>query len=59
MAIIKCVVSGDPCAGKSQAIMKFVDGEIVDDYDPSIEDSYRKLVMITKSILLDILDTTG
>ena len=33
---VKCVVSGDGCAGKSQAILKFVYGESVNDYDPTV-----------------------
>ena len=33
---VKCVVCGDPCAGKSQAITKFVYGKSIDDYDPTV-----------------------
>ena len=33
---VKCVVFGDPCAGKTQAIMKFVYGEIFDNYDQTV-----------------------
>ena len=37
---VKCVVSGDPCAGTMAAITKFVYGESIDDYDPTV--SYTK-----------------
>jgi len=46
--------------GKSALTIRLVTDNFLDEYDPTIEDSYRKQVMIDdETALLDILDTAG
>lgn len=46
--------------GKSALTIRLVTDNFLDEYDPTIEDSYRKQVMIdSEGALLDILDTAG
>ncbi|OCL06398.1 ras-like protein 3 [Glonium stellatum] len=46
--------------GKSQLSIQFIQSHFVDEYDPTIEESYRKQVVIDDQVaLLDILDTAG
>ena len=46
--------------GKSCCTIQFVQGTFIAKYDPTIEDSYRKQVIIDEeTCLLDILDTAG
>jgi len=56
----KLVVVGGGGVGKSALTIRFIQGHFVDDYDPTIEDSYRKQSVIDGEVaLLDILDTAG
>jgi len=56
----KLVVLGAGGVGKSALTIRLVTDNFLDEYDPTIEDSYRKQVMIDDSTaLLDILDTAG
>ncbi|KAF8987047.1 ras family-domain-containing protein [Cyathus striatus] len=56
----KLVVVGDGAVGKSCLTIRFMQGRFVDEYDPTIEDSYQKQCMIDNQIaLLDVLDTAG
>lgn len=56
----KLVVLGDGGVGKSALTIRLVTDNFLDEYDPTIEDSYRKQVMIDdQTALLDILDTAG
>ena len=56
---IKCMVFGHGGAGKSSLIMRWVTGEYRE-WDPSIEDSYRKTVEVDgKEVLIDVIDTAG
>ncbi len=53
-----------PCpaggVGKSALTIQLIQNHFVDEYDPTIEDSYRKQVVIDgETCLLDILDTAG
>ena len=46
--------------GKSALTIQLIQNHFVDEYDPTIEDSYRKQVVIDReTCLLDILDTAG
>ena len=46
--------------GKSALTIQLIQNHFVDEYDPTIEDSYRKQVVIDgETCLLDILDTAG
>ena len=46
--------------GKSALTIQLIQNHFVDEYDPTIEDLYRKQVVIDKeTCLLDILDTAG
>ncbi len=46
--------------GKSALTIQLIQNHFVDEYDPTIEDSYRKQVVIDgDTCLLDILDTAG
>jgi len=54
------VIVGGGGVGKSALTIQFIQNHFIDEYDPTIEDSYRKQVTIdTQSCLLDILDTAG
>jgi len=56
----KLVVLGGGGVGKSALTIRLVTDNFLDEYDPTIEDSYRKQVVIDGSpALLDILDTAG
>ncbi|RKP19638.1 GDP-mannose 4,6-dehydratase [Rozella allomycis CSF55] len=56
----KLVVVGGGGVGKSALTIKFIQGHFVDEYDPTIEDSYRKQCVIDEEVaLLDVLDTAG
>jgi len=56
----KIVVLGGGGVGKSALTIRLVTDNFLDEYDPTIEDSYRKQVDIDKQpALLDILDTAG
>jgi len=56
----KIVVLGGGGVGKSALTIRLVTDNFLDEYDPTIEDSYRKQVEIDgESALLDILDTAG
>merc|ERR1711911_343898 len=56
----KLVVVGAGGVGKSALTIQLIQNHFVDEYDPTIEDSYRKQVVIDgETCLLDILDTAG
>lgn len=60
MTEYKLVVVGDGGVGKSALTIQFIQNHFVEEYDPTIEDSYRKQVVIDgETCLLDILDTAG
>eukprot|EP00456_Euglypha_rotunda_P017117 TRINITY_DN1580_c0_g1_i15.p1 TRINITY_DN1580_c0_g1~~TRINITY_DN1580_c0_g1_i15.p1 ORF type:complete len:179 (-),score=36.95 TRINITY_DN1580_c0_g1_i15:10-546(-) len=57
---IKLVVLGGGGVGKSALVSRFVTDNFLEEYDPTIEDNYRKQVMVDdESAMLDILDTAG
>ncbi|KNC76298.1 hypothetical protein SARC_11191 [Sphaeroforma arctica JP610] len=54
------VVMGSGGVGKSALTIQFVRSVFVDEYDPTIEDSYRKTITVNgKPKILDVLDTAG
>lgn len=56
----KLVVMGGGGVGKSALTIRLVTDNFLEEYDPTIEDSYRKQVQVDDaSALLDILDTAG
>ena len=56
----KIIVIGPGGVGKSSITVQFIQNYFITDYDPTIEDSYRKQVKIDNKIcFLDILDTAG
>ncbi|EUB58966.1 GTPase HRas [Echinococcus granulosus] len=56
----KLVVVGAGGVGKSALTIQLIQNHFVDEYDPTIEDSYRKQVNIDgETCMLDILDTAG
>lgn len=56
----RIVVMGAGGVGKSALVIKFVSGEFVMEYDPTIEDAYRKSIVVdNRTSVLDILDTAG
>jgi len=56
----KVVVLGSGAVGKSALTLRLVTDNFLEEYDPTIEDCYRKNVMIDgKPVVLEILDTAG
>ncbi|CAO3653201.1 unnamed protein product [Mucor hiemalis] len=56
----KIVMVGEGGVGKSAMTIQFIQSQFVDEYDPTIEDSYRKQCVVDgECALLDILDTAG
>jgi len=60
MSEYRIVVVGAGGVGKSALTVRFIQGNFVEKYDPTIEDSYRKQVEVDGQLCtLDILDTAG
>ena len=60
MKPIRIVIMGGGGTGKSCITVNFVQNMFVEKYDPTIEDSYRKSVIIDNVIYpIEILDTAG
>jgi GTPase KRas protein len=56
----KCVLCGAGGVGKSALVIQYIQQHFIDEYDPTVEDSYRKYVVLDgESCMLDILDTAG
>jgi len=56
----KLIVVGGGGVGKSALTIQLIQSHFVDEYDPTIEDSYRKQCVIDDEVaLLDVLDTAG
>lgn len=56
----KLVVVGGGGVGKSCLTIQLIQSHFVDEYDPTIEDSYRKQCIVDDEVaLLDVLDTAG
>jgi len=57
---IKMVVVGGGGVGKSSLTMQLVSRQFIDEYDPTIEDSFRHPARVDdQDVMLDILDTAG
>ncbi|KAL8896996.1 MAG: hypothetical protein Q9192_002794 [Flavoplaca navasiana] len=60
MTLYKLVVLGDGGVGKTALTIQLCLNHFVETYDPTIEDSYRKQVVIdSQSCMLEVLDTAG
>jgi len=60
MYLYKLVVLGDEVANKTALTIQLCLNHFVETYDPSIEDSYRKQVVIDdQPCVIDVLDTAG
>jgi len=60
MSEYRITVVGAGAVGKSALTVRFIQGNFVEKYDPTIEDSYRKQVEIDgTACVLDIMDTAG
>merc|ERR1712072_1093341 len=60
MTEYKLVIVGGGGVGKSALTIQLIQNNFIEEYDPTIEDSYRKQVTIDdETCLLDILDTAG
>ena len=58
--VVKLVVVGAGGVGKSAMTIYFCQRHFVDEYDPTIEDSYRKQITLDEMVcVLEILDTAG
>lgn len=56
----KLVVVGGGGVGKSALTIQLIQSHFVDEYDPTIEDSYRKQCTVdNEQVVLDILDTAA
>lgn len=56
----KVVVLGGGGVGKSSITIRFITNNFIEDYDATIEDSYRKMFNVDDEICnLEILDTAG
>jgi len=60
MTLYKLVVLGDGGVGKTALTIQLCLNHFVETYDPTIEDSYRKQVVIDgTACMLEVLDTAG
>jgi len=57
---VRVVVTGAGDTGKSALTVRFTGGNFVEKYDPTIEDSYRKMVEVDGiGVMMDLMDTAG
>lgn len=59
-SVYRVVVVGEGGVGKSCLTIQFISEKFIEEYDPTMEDSYRKQVTVDgEECLLDIFDTAG
>jgi len=59
-SIVKIVVCGPTCIGKSTLCSRFIYGHFIEEYDPTIEDGWRKQMKFHDNIIyFDILDCSS
>jgi len=59
-SIYRVVLVGEGAVGKSCLTIQFISEKFVEEYDPTMEDSYRKQVTVgSEECILDIFDTAG
>eukprot|EP01118_Nematostelium_gracile_P014372 TRINITY_DN557_c0_g1_i2.p1 TRINITY_DN557_c0_g1~~TRINITY_DN557_c0_g1_i2.p1 ORF type:complete len:183 (+),score=45.17 TRINITY_DN557_c0_g1_i2:103-651(+) len=57
---VKIVVLGTGAVGKSCFTIRFIQDKWIDQYDPTIEDNFRKQIeMDGSTVVFDVLDTAG
>lgn len=57
---VQLVVMGPGGVGKSCLVLRVIMDDFVEDYDPTIEDNYRKQITVDRQpLVLDIMDTAG
>eukprot|EP00123_Amoebidium_parasiticum_P013527 comp22009_c0_seq1/m.31865 comp22009_c0_seq1/g.31865 ORF comp22009_c0_seq1/g.31865 comp22009_c0_seq1/m.31865 type:complete len:208 (-) comp22009_c0_seq1:672-1295(-) len=57
---MKLLIVGPGGVGKSAITVQFIQSKFIEEYDPTIEDSYRKQVTVDeKPVAINILDTAG
>jgi len=57
---LKLIILGPGGVGKSSITIQFLQNHFIECYDPTIEDSYRKQVIVdNKCYFLEIVDTAG
>ncbi|KAJ5071221.1 ras-like protein [Anaeramoeba ignava] len=57
---VKIVVVGGGSVGKSCVSLRFLQGKFVSEYDPTIEENYRKMMIIDGiPTMLEVIDTAG
>ncbi|KAK5575465.1 hypothetical protein RB653_006598 [Dictyostelium firmibasis] len=61
MQTFKVVVLGASGTGKTSLTVRFVNGDFIETYDPTIEDLYRKVIETNRGehVMLEIMDTSG
>jgi len=58
--ILNLVVCGPGGVGKSAITVMFTSGHFIEEYDPTIEDNFRKQITVDNDpVVLEILDTAG
>jgi len=58
--VLHICMLGSGAVGKSALTLQFIQGQFIADYDPTIEDAYRKHISVDhNTLLLDVLDTAG
>ncbi|KAJ3435599.1 ras gtpase-related [Anaeramoeba flamelloides] len=56
----RIVILGGGGVGKSAMTIRFLQNFFVTEYDPTIEENYRKQILVdNKPVFLDVLDTAG
>jgi len=57
---VKCVMLGGGGVGKTACTIRFCSNCFTEEYDPTIEDAYRKCVLVDEvPYIYDVLDTAG
>jgi len=60
MTTLKLVVLGSAAVGKSCFVIRWYSASFVNDYDPTLQDSYRKSIEVdNENYILDVYDTAG
>ena len=59
MTDYKIVIVGEGGVGKSALTIQFLQNEFLEDYDPTIDDNYRKQVVIDGTVHKLIFDYYG